>query len=282
MQEYFENIIEELQEELRELAMDVDDQIRLSEQSIRICWSKLQEVKAFILAHPFKNTDEEIWFFKTIKPRMLSHLIYYNSIFRIETKKPNGGEKIIRKYYEGELAKLKNYFENNLEFYKYYRTDSTYLDQYYFLRNKFDIKLCLDTCFFESDHSFSTSHDYKVAKIIANDRMQVYLENELSIVYKLHGNHDGSNNYFHSGLKWTASKVSLIELLYGLHAEGVFNNGAIDLKEVAENFEQLFNIDLGQFHRTFLEIRIRKSSKTKFLDSLKDTLEKRMEEADEN
>ncbi|AYO58003.1 hypothetical protein CO230_07615 [Chryseobacterium sp. 6424] len=71
-------------------------------------------------------------------------------------------------------------------------------------------------------------------------------------------------------------------MLYALHADGVFNNGAVELKDVAENFEKLFNIDLGQFHRTFLEIRIRKSSKTKFLDTLKDTLEKRMEDADEN
>ncbi|SEM92029.1 RteC protein, partial [Chryseobacterium taichungense] len=31
----------------------------------------------------------------------------------------------------------------------------------------------LDTFYFEADHRFSTSHDYKVAKIIANDLIQV-------------------------------------------------------------------------------------------------------------
>jgi|GEM_PF-1412343 len=41
------------------------------------------------------------------------------------------------------------------------------------------IKLSLNTYYFEADYTFSTSHDYKVAKILANDLIQVYLENQL-------------------------------------------------------------------------------------------------------
>ena len=47
---------------------------------------------------------------------------------------------------------------SNLEFYKYYRINSTYLDDKYFVRSKHDIKLNLDTYYFEADHCFSTSH----------------------------------------------------------------------------------------------------------------------------
>jgi len=81
--------------------------------------------------------------------------------------------------------------------------------------------------------------------------------------------------------KWTGSKVALIELIYALHAEGVFNNGTTDLKETAKFFEETFEIDLGQFHRTFFEMRARKSERTKFLNSLRDTLVRRMDEVDE-
>jgi Asp-tRNA(Asn)/Glu-tRNA(Gln) amidotransferase C subunit len=80
---------------------------------------------------------------------------------------------------------------------------------------------------------------------------------------------------------WTGSKVALIELLYALHTEGVFNNGTSDLKDIAEYFENVFNIDLGQYHRAFLEIRMRKSDQTKFLNALKEKLVKRMENTDE-
>ncbi len=82
-------------------------------------------------------------------------------------------------------------------------------------------------------------------------------------------------------LVWTESKVSIIELMYSLQARGVFNNGTADLKEVAAFFEDTFGIDLGQYHRTFLEIRIRKTGRTKFLDSLRDSLTRRMDEADD-
>lgn len=50
---------------------------------------------------------------------------------------------------------------------------------------------------------------------------------------------------------------------------------------MAEYFENVFNIDLGQYHRTFLEIRIRKSDQTKFLNALKEKLVKRMLNTDD-
>ena len=73
-----------------------------------------------------------------------------------------------------------------------------------------------------------------------------------------------------------------MELIYALHADGVFNNGTSELKEVATFFESAFDVDLGQFNRTFLEIRSRQSERTKFLNTLKEKLILRMDDADEN
>ena len=73
-----------------------------------------------------------------------------------------------------ELKKLQRFFKNNLDFYKYYRSNNSFVDEKFFVRGKHDIRLWLDTFYFEADHRFSTSHDYKVAKIIANDLIQVY------------------------------------------------------------------------------------------------------------
>ena len=167
-----------------------------------------------------------------------------------------------------------------LEFYKYYRSGSTYLDHKYFLRSKFDIKMSLSSYYFEADTNFSTSHDYKVAKILANDLIQLYLENNLVLI----GNKDnGEKSQRKPNLKmiWTSPKVALIELVYALHTEGVFNNGAADLKDIAEYFEHIFEIDLGQYRRTFLEIRTRKADRAKFLTTLNKGLLKRMEDTDE-
>ena len=45
------------------------------------------------------------------KPQFTSKLIYYNDLFKIEMKKPNGGNRILKKYYNNELIKLKAFFE---------------------------------------------------------------------------------------------------------------------------------------------------------------------------
>src|SRR5690606_29638157 len=124
------------------------------------------------------------------------------------------------------------------------------------------------------DHRFCTSHDYKVAKILANDLIQVYLEDQLnnSSKKKLSDN---------SSLNWTASKTALTELIYALHAKGVFNNGNADIKLIAKTSESAFNIDLGDFYHTFMELKARKINRTKFLDSLCEALIKKMDEQDE-
>jgi len=155
----------------------------------------------------------------------VSKIIYYNAIYKIETKKPYGA-KSIKKYLNNELRKLKRYFDNNLEFYKYYRTNNSFIDDKLFVRGKYDIKLSLDTFYFEADHRFSTSHDYKVAKIIANDLIQVYLEDRLNNINLKKGS-DAS-------LNWTASKTSLTEIIYALYSHGVFNNGNADIKLIAK------------------------------------------------
>jgi hypothetical protein len=58
------------------------------------------------------------------------------------------------------------------------------------------------------------------------------------------------------------------------------NNGTASINELAKSMEALFQKDLGDYYRTFLEIRERKKSPTKLLDTLKTSLMNRMIEAD--
>ncbi|RTZ01416.1 tetracycline regulation of excision, RteC, partial [Flavobacterium bomense] len=153
------------------------------------------------------------------------------------------------------------------------------LDSKYYIREKYDLKLMMDSVYFQADHRFTTSHDYKLARILANDEIKVFLEEQIQ---KLGSKTIQSPSQLSKSLKWTGSKVDLIELIYALHSEGVFNNGATGLKEVITFFESSLEIELGQFNRVFLEIRNRKSDRTKFMNTLKNKLIIRMDDADEN
>src|SRR5246127_551894 len=179
MQAFVDKLTTEIEDQIRFIEQENDIILKRSELSFEICKKVMDQLKSFILKYKFKSTAEEIKFFRDMKPLFYSKLIYHLSIYNIETKRPNGGDKILKKYLINELDKLKRYFDHNLDFYKYYRTSSNYLDHKYFVRGKQDLQLSIDSYFFETDTRFSTSHDYKISKILAHDQLQVYLEDEL-------------------------------------------------------------------------------------------------------
>ena len=119
---------------------------------------------------------------------------------------------------------------------------------------------------------FSTIADYKAAKILANDLIQVYIEDQLN-------NNSQKNPFDKSSLNWVESKTALTELIYALHSQGAF--GTADIIAIAKTFENTLNISLGDFYHTFMELKSRKINRTKFLDNLKESLLKKMDEEDE-
>jgi len=79
---------------------------------------------------------------------------------------------------------------------------------------------------------------------------------------------------------WTDSKVALIELIYALHTTGSINNGKSDLKSLTQYFENVFNIELGEVYRPFIEIKGRKGNRVQYLDLLRKNMIARMDETD--
>lgn len=224
-----------------------------------------------IKCHP----KEEIDFFKNCKPQITSKIIYFNERFIIETNKPLTSKKQIKKYYLKQVKKIEQYTQDHSGFFKYYRNRHTYLDAKYFLRNHEDYNLEMDSFCFQNDKLFATSHDFKVAQIIANMELHKHLQTKLKVLKK-------KKSFQHTKLlKWTGPKVALIELIFALHTVGVFNHGASDIREIAKGFSCAFDMDLGQFYRTFHEISNRKSDRTKFLNTLKESLINRMDQSDE-
>lgn len=269
-----------LNSQLQKIDLEEPDIIRKSHKSIHCVKDSLTQLKEFILQHNFCNEAEEIRFFKEIKPELFSQLIYYVKIFNIESRRPMGSYENQKNHLLNELEKLTFFFNSHLEFYQYYRMNSTILDDKYFVRGKEDIHLYQDSLMFYVDPEFSTSHDNVVAKILAYDRLEVYLKTELETLALKSANPNWGQlgNIGNNPLKWTDNKTALVELIYALHAAGSINKGQIEIREIAAFFEQSFGIKLTDIYRTYLEIKIR-STPTKYLDTLKSTFLRKMEES---
>jgi hypothetical protein len=281
MERFVNNLKERLNEDIQLIESSGDDIFKRSTRIIAVLEKTFEELKIFIHDYIFKNQAEEISFFKEIKPQLFSRLVYYNKVYNIEIRMPSGTYNDKRIYLENALGRIKYFFDMNFDFYHYYRSGSTHLDKYYFTRGKLDIQLILDCFYFERDTKFSTSHDFKVAKIMANEMLTVYLNNKLSKLEQYpQGVIEDNSNHLKGKHKWTGSKTDLSEMLYGIHVKGSVDNGNVDIKELADYFGIIFNIDLKDIYRIYLNIRSRKGSRTLFLDSLVDGLNRKMDEDD--
>jgi len=279
MNHFVAKLNKNLSNQLQSIDLEKTNLINKAQKSIVCIKSALCKLKTFILNYTFKNEEEEILFFKEIKPAILSQLVYFLEINNIESKRPIGSFEIQQNYLLGELEKLTLYFNSHLEFYRYYRMNSTFLDDKFFVRGREELHLCLDNLMIYIDLDFSTSQDYTVAKIIANDRLEVFLKNELDALSIKANNPNWVQlgSLENTPLQWTDNKTALVELIYALYASGSLNNGHCEIRELAAFFEQAFNIRLTDVYRTYLEIKIR-STPTKFIDNLKASLLRKMDE----
>jgi hypothetical protein len=279
MLKFSRKVLSELEEELNTIFFDYDNPIIMCEKSIETIVKHFKILKSFVLENEFENDKDEIHFFKIIKPKFTSKLIYFKKVRKLETRKPLGSKRIQREYLDSELNKLNINFTENIEFYNYYRLGGEFIDSKIFIRNNAEINYNLETFYHELDHRFSTTHDYKVASILANEIFQKYIEN------KIRNLSENISPYMvpvvdFKTLKWTESKTALIETVYALHTQKAFNHGKVGIVEIAKYLEKVFDIELGDIYRVFNEIKNRKINKTKFLDTLSENLNKRFDEQD--
>lgn len=241
---------------------------------IKAIEKELYKLKEFIIKYSFKNKNEEIYFFKKIKPRLFSKLLYYRNVYKIEINLPNGSNKTIEEYYYKELDKLKDYYDFNKEFINYFRSDANFLDEIYFIRETDNCDIVHEYFFMDRDPRFFTIGDVQVSKMLANNQLEKYLNNKIGELI----NNDENNDIPKVRLTWTGSKIDLIELIYAIDTIKCINNGNINLKQIKEYFEIVFNLDIGpNISRAFYDMRIRKD-KTPFLDKLREHLSDRIDE----
>ena len=280
MIQYTLNLLDKIKNDIQIIDLEEDTIYNKSAKIILLIENYFTELKFYISEYSFKNETEEIQFFKETKPQISSQLLYYNGICKFETSRPIGSDNVQKAFTLQQLDMLKDYFDSNIDFYRYYRAQRTDLDKHFFLRCKPDIELYFDSFYFERDPKFSTGFDLKVAKILANDMLSEYLKAELIKGDKPIAHQYDNTNYRKVKATWTGSKVALIELIYAFQTSGCINNGTSDLKRMTSYVEDLFNIHLGDIYRTFLEIRSRKGNRVQCLDEFRKKLIARMDESD--
>jgi hypothetical protein len=281
MNDFYTRLSKKIQAELIQVDIErCDISIEESVKMLKFLKDCLSQLRDYFIVLESLSIQDEITFFKEIKPEVLGLLLYFNKIHNIELKCPIGSNETQSEYYDKELKSLTYFFERNLDFHQYYRANSTHLDESYFVRGKSNPELCVDSAQYILDPLFSTGYDYKVAKIICNEMLRIYLNKKKHRLEKLVTIKKDRESLPTTNLKWTSSKADATELGYAIRDSGVINYGNVDIKEIMNFIEVNFDIDLGDYYRTYVALKSRKKDRTPFLNRLIESLIRRMEKDD--
>jgi hypothetical protein len=278
MENYISSLKDKVFQNIREVEKMECSMLQKSKLIIPLLENSFEELKSFVSNYSFKDNDEEILFFKEIKPQLFSRLMYYNEVYNIEIRMPAGSIECRRGYLEQIQSQIKFYFDMNSEFYGYHRSGSTHLDHIYFLRRKPCIQLPFDSSYFERDCCFSTCYGSKMAQILANEKLLSYLNAKLAKLQQEDAEIDLSQS--HSMLKWTEKKTALGEIIYGIDSLASVSLGNIDIKVLAKELGNLFDVDMGNIFQIYGDIRKRKVDRTEYLNRMVKALSQRMDEDD--
>ena len=239
-----------------------------------VSWGEaFDRLKQYIIGYRFQNDDEEITFFKEIKPRLFCRLIYYRKLYNIEMNRPVGSIEAQREYGRPCSGHQRVHAETP-RLYPLFPQRRHTPGQPLFPARADRREQYPETFYYELDPQFSTNADFKVAKILANDMLSVYLMGELESLE--------STNHRNMVLPlpdvrptWQDSKTDLTELIYLLDSKGCFGN--VPLTQLARYISNAFNVHLDMnLSMTFCDMKIR-NNPTPWLDKAKEVLLKRMQ-----
>ncbi|MBN8567257.1 MAG: RteC domain-containing protein [Flavobacteriales bacterium] len=244
-----------LKKELKPLLKNKSETKRfaLAIELVNTKWSQIQNK---ILKKKTINEEEKNEIIMTIA---WWYIIKYKQ--KVNQNKPPSWCKSNQKFKSKQNQKIENFLKNNKETGRLLKAEN------------WTVSLPNESTFYQSvtiNNIWKTNLKFTQIKSIIKWKA-------FSIQSKKKQNDGKKVNMLESKLKWTTSKTYLVELIYAFQASGSINNGNATIKEIAETFEKMFNIQLGQYNRTFMEIKARKIEQTKFLNLLQQDLEKKID-----
>lgn len=179
MVKIYENLDQELEIELTKIEMQKTAPRKRLSASLKVIKMGLKELKNNALEKGFSNDEEEIHFFKYVKPFFYSKWIYAFESHLLEMNQPHGTAEMFKAYYEEELTLIHRYFKQNAYFYQYFKSSAQELDNYCFIRHA-DMESIAIPEMSETEEEFSTAFDPLFAKFIAYEMTEQYILNLLN------------------------------------------------------------------------------------------------------
>lgn len=220
------------------------------------------EMNNWLKTYKFCDEREEIYFFKHIRPQIVSKLLFYKTLLRWESKIPiQDLDK--KQFYIQKHSKIEQQLNGLHYIDQYLSTNNSFNDTNYFTRQYNLSALSIYTEeYFNYDSRLCTPQCIAVTKLLNYKMLIAYLKSEFE------SNTKASSNSFQR-LKWNFSKQDLFELIFALHYSKAIGEGDTSLAKTIHPFEIIFDIKLkAEVYKRWLNQKKRKKELTPFLQNI--------------
>lgn len=273
MNTYFNEFLLKVKQEEQKVSLLPESCVKESSQMISLLSEMLKEMKTYVLDNGFDSQNEEIIFFRDVKPLIQGKLLFYRKVYLIENSVICVDREHLIAYFLEQQNKLQTEFYQKYQsqvFYNHYLSENHQWDKKYFTRHQCNIIEIQMEDNLNFDPDYSTYYDFLAAKIIAEKLLAEYISDRIN---NLKEGIDSDN----TELIWTGTKSELVELVYALFFANVIDKGRMKIGKMLSIFGKIFKQDLKNPSRTFTDIKGRTESRTAFIDNLKKLLEERMD-----
>ena len=270
-----------LEDELKIISLSNGHPSVVLREQMSLVYSVLENLRDL---YPFDDPVSEINFHKHLHSRFRSLVIYYQEKHLILSGLPPDNSDLVKKHYQSELQRIYRFFDAYAFHYKYFSLKAVELDPLFFSEEVDPLSRLLPVVpAYEPTGSTVTAELF--ARFMAYERLRTDL---LALLYEqepmlaLSRTTVDRFGKLRKPLKWTGEIINLIEVAHAIHLNKQINEGEIGIVEFFEGLGEFFGVNLGVPKKGFDNIKsIKRLSKTQFLDQMRDSVLKRMDDEDD-
>lgn len=282
MSETLKTVFSKLEIELAELRKRIVDDFDFSTEAMKLTEEYLSIIEEKLKTHAFTSKDDEVNYFKNYFPKIFKLYYFHKSIAMIEKEKylVCFTESNQIEFYSKCIQRMHNIYDDELLLLNESKALSNKNKKRLFLRKNYrwrrnNLECALNENYITNSISIAIGKRESITEVIQ------YLENKIRIISSTNDDANLNSNFKEMkqfNLRWTASKVLLMEMIYAIYLSKSINDGKVELQELVSAFEEFFNIDLHNHNNIIQNIKARKSNKTKFIDMLKEGLNNKLKD----
>ncbi len=246
------------------------------EQTVTTLIKMLQELEVHTSQSQLSSRSE-IYYFKVVKPNIAGRVMFIHKLLVYERSYLANSNNCHREFYRSILEEIREYIDANKMMFVYYSMKSESFDSRYFTLKQSSVDQCLNQMSIDCYSILTPKHSVTFANFVYCELLNDYISKRLEEL-----NNDDGNELISrmSHLHWTGAKTNIVELGYSLFVSSNINGGVVTIKEIMDILSDMFNIDLGDYYRIFLDIKSRKKDRVSFLSNLRNMLLHKMNEDD--